>query len=258
MAQKVWKADEINERLVELSRQILPDDLTLFYVDIDAVKEQDINPRSMSQKMFSQLVDNIKDTGGLESVPLCVRVDKDIFIISGHHRFRAAREAGVKQILVLLYDELSTSRAKSKQLAHNTISGQDDPELVKRVWEMITEIEAQFEAFVDPRVLKSVPEPVSFKQVDVDVKALAKTAVIIFLASQMADFDAAVEAIMPSADVDTVYLAEREIYDAWRDALHRVRDDMDIVSIPTAVAEMARLAVEALDARAEDGNLVDG
>jgi hypothetical protein len=251
MAQEVWKVDEINERLEELSRQILPDNLALLYVDIDVVKEQDVNPRSMSRKMFAQLVDNIRDAGGLESVPLCVRVGDDVFIISGHHRFRAAREAGVKHILVLVYDELTTSRAKSKQLAHNTISGQDDPELVKRVWEMITEVKAQFEAFVDPRVLKSVPEPVSFKQVDVDVQALAKTAVIIFLASQKADFDAAVEAIMPSADVDTVYLAEKEIYDAWRGALHRVREDMDIVSIPTAVAEMARLAMEALDARAD-------
>ena len=58
---------------------------------------------------------------------------------------------------------------------------------------------------------------------------------------------------MPKAEVDKIYLAQREVYDAWREALQRVREDMEIVSIPTAVAEMARLAVQALDAMTEDG-----
>jgi hypothetical protein len=252
MAEQIWKPDEINERLILLSRQILPEGLTLYYAEVDDIDEQEVNPRSMPQKMFNQLVDNVKGVGALESVPLCVRVGKRIQMVSGHHRLRAARAAGIKYILILLYEELSVSRIKSKQLAHNTITGQDDPELVKRVWDEITDIQAQFEAYVDPRVLNTVPEPVSFKQVDVDMGTLSKTILVIFLASQKIDFDLAVNRILPKAELDEVYLAQREVYDGWREALQRVRSDLDIVSIPTALAQMARLACERLDELAEE------
>lgn len=250
MAQEIRDVDQINERLAEISLLIFPDGLRLYYADVDELREQNVNPRSMPQKMFEQLTENIQGAETLESAPLCVRVGDGIDIISGHHRVRAARAAGVKHILVFLYEELSCSRIKSKQLAHNTISGQDDAELVARVWQEITDIQARFEAFVDPRLFKDVPEPVKFTQVDVDLVGTSRTVVIAFLPIQMTDFDAAVEAIVPKAEADAAYIADREIYEGWRQALHRVRNDMDVVAIPTAIAEMARLALEALDARA--------
>ncbi|NIV38020.1 MAG: ParB N-terminal domain-containing protein [Anaerolineae bacterium] len=253
MAGQVRQTDEINAGLAQLGLAgLLPEGLSLYVADLDELREQDINPRSMPKKMFEQLVENIKDAGGLESIPLCVRVGKQIQIISGHHRVRAARAAEKKRILVLLYDELSVSRIKSKQLAHNTISGEDDPQMVKRVFEAIDELAAKFEAYVDPKIFDLIPQPVKFKPPDVDMAALSKTVLIVFLSAQMLDFRAAVDLIMPKADVDEVYLAQREIYESWREALQRVRDDMEVHSIPTAVAEMARLAVEALEARAEE------
>lgn len=80
-----------------------------------------------------------------------------------------------------------------------------------------------------------------------------RPSLIIFLSSQVADYDAAVKKLMPKVELDTVYLAQRAVYDEWREALQRVRGDLEIVSLPTAVAAMARLAVEALDARGEGG-----
>jgi hypothetical protein len=241
--------EETNARLAELSRQIYPDGLLLKYVAVDELHEQDVNPRSMPQRMFDQLIENIKTTGTLESVPLCVYVDNRIEIISGHHRVRAARAAGVSHILVLVYTELSHSRLRSKQLAHNTISGIDDPEMVRRVWNEILDVQAQFEAYVDPRIFKAIPEPVQFAPVDVDMQAMARVAVIVFLPSQAVDYQNAVDAIMPKGQVDQVYLASRDVYDAWKEAIAKVREDCDIVAVPTAVAEMARLAVERLQER---------
>ena len=252
MAEKVRDVTDVNARLQELSAEILPDGLTLRYVRIDELREQTLNPRSMPKGMFNQLVANIKDAGGLESLPLCVIVADHIEIISGHHRVRAAREAGVKLILVLLYESLEKSRIYSKQIAHNTISGQDDEDLLKRVWEQIVDVQARFEAYVDPKRFKNVPEPARFTQVDVDLGALSKSILIIFLASQKVNFDAAVSAIMPKAEVDAVYLAEREIYDGWMAALQRIREDLEIVSLPTAIARMATLALEALAAQSTE------
>ena len=195
MADQIRNVDEINATLASLSAQIFPEGLRLLYVGIDEVREQDLNAQSMNKKMFDQLVENVKQTQALESVPLCVKQDGLIFMISGHHRLRAVRAAGLTHILILLYDELPPSRVKSKQLAHNSIMGKSDPELVKRIFEQIGDVQAKFEAYIDPRVFNAIPAPVHFKPVDVNLWNTAKTVLIVFLPTQKLDFDAAVEAL---------------------------------------------------------------
>jgi ParB/Sulfiredoxin domain len=243
--------DAVNARLAEISGLVLPTGLQLLLVPIAALREQDINAQSMPQTMFDQLVENIRQTGALESIPLCVRVGDHIEIISGHHRIRAARAAGVAQVLVLLYTDLSRSRVRSKQLAHNSIVGASDVQLVKRIWAEIADVQARFEAFIDPRTFDDVPKPVQFKAIDLALDGRAQTVLIVFLASQKDDFDAAIQAITKQAgEADAIYLAHKDDFDAWYAALRKVRETCAIASIPTAIAEMARLAMEALDTRA--------
>lgn len=238
--------EQINALLAELSTQILPPNLKLMYVAVDDCREQDINAQSMPKAMFDQLVSNIKESGAPESIPLLAKTEQGLEIISGHHRVRASRAAGLKMTLAFVYEELSRSRIHSKQLAHNSIHGASDPELVKRIWERITDVQARFEAFIDPRQFDTI-KPVSFKPVDVDMTATAKTVLFIFLPTQKLDYDVAVEAILPKANVDAIYLGSKETYDGWIAALKRVRADLEIVNAPTALAEMARLALERLD-----------
>jgi hypothetical protein len=78
MAQETLEAHEINERLAELSALIFPDDLRLYYADVEEIREQDINPQSMPKDMFDQLVANIENDETLESAPLCVKSDDGI------------------------------------------------------------------------------------------------------------------------------------------------------------------------------------
>jgi len=257
MAAEVRQVDQVNEELGRISREVLPEGLRLAFLHVDEMREQDVNPRSMTQRMFNQLVENIQEAGVLESIPLCVLKDGRHHIISGHHRLRAARAAGVTRILALVYDDLPDARIKSKQLAHNTISGVDDPELVKRLWLQIDDVKARLESFVDPRAFDAVPKPVRYRPVDVDFATTTKRVLIVFLSTQKTDFDEAVRAILPNVELDAVYLADRETYDGWKDALQRVREDLEIAAIPTALAEMARLANWALGQLAEevgDGN----
>ncbi len=256
MAQEVRSVEEVNEQLASLSALILPDNIRLYFAGIDELIEQDVNPQSMPQGMFDQLVDNVKTSGVLESVPLCVKTAKGIEIISGHHRVRAAREAGQTHVLILLYLELAPSRVFSKQIAHNTISGVADPELVRRVFEQIIEVQAQYEAYVDPRVLKVVPDPVKFISVDIDLDALSRTVLITFLSSQVADFEQALEAVkimLPKLELDLVVIGDLSAYDLWREAFLRVRSELEVASVPAALGAMARLALEALDAREKAG-----
>ena len=106
--------------------------LIIAKVPLDKVREQDINARIMKKEMQDQLTANIKNRGQLESLPLLVEKDGLLEIISGHHRIKSARAAELKEIIAIIdVSGLSRSKIASKQLAHNAISGFDDPSVLR-------------------------------------------------------------------------------------------------------------------------------
>ena len=199
----------------------------------------------MTPEMFSQLTSNIANAETLESVPLLAETERGLEIVSGHHRIRAAIQAGVKSGLALVYSGLSSSQIRGKQLAHNSITGQDDPEILRRIYEQITEVQAQMEAFVDPKVFEAIPDAVSFTQADIDPLGELKYVTFAFLPVQKSDFDDTM--LVMIADSDEVYVAHRDAFDDFKVALQRVRRECNVRSAPTAIAEMCRLASKALD-----------
>jgi hypothetical protein len=253
--------DDYNQVLASISQLALAPKLRFYYARIDDLREQDVNANSMPKRMFDQLVENIKAAGGLESLPLCAKiaaVGEQIWLVSGHHRTRSARQAGHTHLMVLLYEGLDWDAARAKQLAHNSIAGTSDPELVKRIWDQIESATARFEAFIDTRMFDEIPQTVSFKPVDVDFADLSKTVMVVFLSSQYQDMEAAVEAVMPKGELDAVYLAHRDTYEQFTQMMKRTRAELDIKAIPTAFAEIMRLALERLDELAEENAAVEG
>lgn len=246
--------EKINEQLRELSKVIFPDYLYLAYIEIDALREQEVNARSMSKAMFSQLTENIANAGTLESVPFCAKVDDVVWIVSGHHRVRAARTAGKRYILVMVAEGLTWDQIRAKQLGHNSIEGQDDPELVKRIFEQIMDVQARFEAFIDPKLFDAAPKPVSFSPIDIDFQSTSRAVLLLFLPSQWDDMQAALKSILPPSDVDEALLADFKEWEPWSAALRQIRSGMDITAVPTAIATMAKLALERLEQLKDDGS----
>ncbi len=158
--------------------QILSDlgnSLKIAKVDINAeLKEQDLNAQIMGKEAFSQLVQNVKKRGGLESLPYCVLKDGRIEIVSGHHRVRACRVAGITEIPVLL-DESNLTRSQiiAKQLAHNSIVGTSDKDILRQLYDEMDSIDDKLESFVNVDELSkagaeggeliNLSEPVRFK-----------------------------------------------------------------------------------------------
>lgn len=145
-AKKLPKGAEI---IADLGSGVL-----LCKVDVDMLREQDKNAHMMKPEMARQLAENIKKRGDLvESLPFCALTDK-IEIVSGHHRVRAAKEAGLKSIYVLLDTSgLTRSQIAAKQLAHNAINGFDDPSMLKEIAKMITDVDDMIESFIGKDVL---------------------------------------------------------------------------------------------------------
>lgn len=127
----------------------LENGLELWKVEIDELREQDKNARTMPDAMFRRLTDTIKRDSRMESLPFCAVTDKGIEVISGHHRTRAARSAGVNEVWVIVDTTgLTPSQIKSKQLAHNAISGSDDPSMLSQIFAELETVEDIKESFI--------------------------------------------------------------------------------------------------------------
>lgn len=70
--------------------------LIIAKVQIDRVKEQDINARIMKKEMQDQLTANIKKRGQLESLPLLVKNGETIEIISGASSHQERKSGGAQ------------------------------------------------------------------------------------------------------------------------------------------------------------------
>ena len=127
--------------------------LAIYKVSIDLCKEQDRNARVMDKEVYDQLMDNIGQHKSLESLPFgYVKADRGgenklFFIISGHHRLRAARSAQIPVVYVLATErELSNDEIISKQLSHNALSGYDDSQMLKALYDDIKSIDMKTRA----------------------------------------------------------------------------------------------------------------
>jgi hypothetical protein len=97
------------------------------------------NARFMRHETFDRLQKNVAADGGLTSVPFCGPVGpRGRTVISGNHRVKAAIAAGIALIYVMVTDDpLSDAQVKAIQIAHNALVGEDDPVVLKEIYEAI-------------------------------------------------------------------------------------------------------------------------
>jgi len=165
----------VSEKLLDLGQG-----LELWRIDIDTLLEQDENARVMSRAMFKRLEDTIGRDKRLGALPFCAATDKGIEIVSGHHRIRAAREAGLSEVHAIVdVTGLSKDQIRAKQLAHNSISGEDDEQVLARIYSKIADVEARLESFIDPKVVEKAIQKA--KAIAMDLNLSYRMVVITFM-----------------------------------------------------------------------------
>lgn len=173
--------------------------LIIAKVQLDKVREQDINARIMKKEMQDQLTANIKNRGQLESLPLLVEKDGVLEIISGHHRIKSARAAGMKEIIAIIdVSGLSRSKIASKQLAHNAISGFDDPSILREICKMLDDVDDMLESYIGKDIMEEPLEQYD-KLLSPAVHFDFKNITFSFLPHQVKDMDALVKNLESSA-----------------------------------------------------------
>ncbi len=221
----------------------------LALVDPARLKLLDKNARYMDKETFDQLVSNIRHDGALESVPLCHKDGGVLTVLSGNHRVQAAREAGLKEILVLVIDKpLSKGEKIAKQLSHNALVGKDDPQLLKSLWSEIEEMELRMYAGLDSELLKELDklEFSSISEAKMDYRAIS----LAFLPEEAEALKAALE----QADVlfagEENYALSMTHYKRVFSLVADIKEKFNIVSNPTAFMKLVELAEERM---AEEG-----
>lgn len=98
-------------------------------VSIDEVKVNPLNPRTIKDHKFKQLVRSIQEFPEMiEYRPIVV--DENMVILGGNMRYRASVEAGIKEIYILKAENLSEEKKKEFIIKDNASFGEWD-------WDML-------------------------------------------------------------------------------------------------------------------------
>lgn len=215
--------------------------LAIYRVHVDDLVEQALNARAMTPAMFSRLQSTIGRDSRLESLPFCaLQRDKDrewLEIVSGHHRTRAARAAEVFYVHVLVDETiLSRDQIAAKQLSANAIEGEDEAQMVARIFASITDVDARLEAFVEPAT--PLPAPVRLPRLELDLAY--RTVQLVFLSHQAAEFEAAMEQIKDdgalSDDAARLFLVDKDLFALWSKAVARFGREYDARAVTVQVS----------------------
>jgi hypothetical protein len=221
--------------------------LNLYMIPIGLLREQDVNARVMDTGEYSQLVSNIRKTGYLESVPLCATTegnDTVIEIVSGHHRIRAAKEAGLKRIPILLDSSgLSRNEIVAKQLAHNRLVGRDDPETLRLLFELLDTPDLMLESGLANDLL-DIPDvdldQLLAPRLEMDWRVITFT----FLPHQFDDMQNLLDAI-PSTDA--VLAGDIDQFDAFMKATLQYARLKNVRNAGLAIATLTAIALREIE-----------
>jgi len=220
------------------------DNLSIWKVHIDALREQDKNARAQSPEVFKQLAANIKGDAALESLPLTVieknaAQNEEFHIISGHHRTRAARAAGLTEVYVLAYEGLSRSAVVAKQLSHNKLQGEDNPQIIKEIFNQIEEIEQRIASGIGDKDLLEKAKKVSNE--DIQVMLNFEMVQLMFMPHQMEKFEQMVELIDKDASVGVV---EMKSFNKFKKAVSKIIKEEDIRNVSSVVTRMVEITLD--------------
>jgi ParB-like chromosome segregation protein Spo0J len=101
-------------------------------VKINEIKLNPNNPRIIKDDKFKKLVQSIKDFPEMLDIRPIV-VNKDMIILGGNMRYKACKEAGLKEIPVIITD-LTEAQQREFLIKDNTSGGEWDWEILNNEW----------------------------------------------------------------------------------------------------------------------------
>lgn len=225
---------EINKALGVINTK-LGNKLKLGVIDPKKLTLLEKNARYMDQFQYQGLLRNIKNDGFLSSVPLCHKDDSGrLVVISGNHRTQASIDAGVKQIIYMYRDDLTRSQQVAEQLAHNSLSGQDDMQILKSLWDEIDDLDSKVRSGLDSELIAELAK-IDFSAIN-SARLIFETVQLLFLPEELQRFDDLLEDARMNTASKNNYLCSMKAYETVFEMLVKIKKDYEIKN--TAVAFM--------------------
>ena len=105
----------------------------MIVIAISKVKLNPNNPRIIKDDKFKKLVQSIKDFPEMLNIRPIV-VNQDMIILGGNMRYKACKEAGLKEIPVIVTD-LTEAQQREFLIKDNTSGGEWDWEVLANEWD---------------------------------------------------------------------------------------------------------------------------
>ncbi|KAB2328945.1 hypothetical protein F7731_23620 [Cytobacillus depressus] len=210
------------------------------------LKLLELNARYMRHETFQQLVSNIQRDGKLTQLPFCIWEDGHWKVLSGNHRVKAAIEAGLDTIeFIGTEDKLSQDRQRAIQLSHNAISGEDDPTILKTLYEEIEDIDFKMYAGLDDKTLELLEkvQPESLSEVNLEFQTMN----IVFLPSELEKAKEMIDEIQKEVKADEVWLASMQAYDNFLDSMEAVSTSYDVKNVALTLLILLGIVQRNLD-----------
>jgi len=103
-------------------------------IAISKIKLNPNNPRLIKDDKFKKLVQSIKDFPEMLDIRPIV-VNADMIILGGNMRYKACVEAGLKEIPVIVADNLTEEQQREFLIKDNTSGGEWDWEMLANEWD---------------------------------------------------------------------------------------------------------------------------
>ena len=204
-------------------------------IDPRQLKLLKLNARYMRHEEYQKLVANIKRDGQLTSAPFACWDGDGYLVLSGNHRTQAAIAAGLETIpCIVTDDELSADQRTAIQLSHNAIAGQDDPYLLKEIYESILDLNWKEYCGLDDKTLDLLDKASSQALSEANLKFL--TLSMVFLPDELKEAEQIIQQAKDAAKTaDSIWLAKRSQYDDWLDAQENAMASYNVKNVATAV-----------------------
>lgn len=101
---------------------------------ISDVKINPNNPRLIKDDKFKKLVQSIKDLPQMLDIRPVV-VNSDMVVLGGNMRLKACKEAGLKEVPIIIADNLTEEQQREFLIKDNTSGGEWDFEMLANEWD---------------------------------------------------------------------------------------------------------------------------
>jgi hypothetical protein len=103
-------------------------------VKISDVKVNPNNPRLIKDDKFAKLVKSIQDFPQMLKIRPIV-VNSDMVVLGGNMRLKACKEAGLKEVPIIIADELTEEQQKEFLIKDNVSGGEWDWNIIANEWD---------------------------------------------------------------------------------------------------------------------------